>query len=203
MKVSLIYSVIIASSFLVQIGVRLLRKIPLKKIHLSLLLVILVYTIIILLQVSNYLISNLLVISISILAGYSIGNSISTKSSLIVFCLTAAIVDLISFKGGLSAKIIEDYASGHNLLLQYLSISIPFNSKLVPLVGLGDLFILGIIFQSLIKLGYKNWSVSIIPIAGLVIALFIGLLVHGIYALPFISGCTILFLILKNFLEKR
>jgi hypothetical protein len=202
-KVSLIYGAIIASSFLVLIGVRLLKKIPLKKIYLALLLVILVYTIIILLQVSNYFISNLLVISISILAGYFIGNSISTKSSLIVFCLTSAIVDLISFKGGLSAKIMEDYASGHNILLQYLSISLPINSKLVPLVGLGDLFVMGIIFQSLFKIGYNNWFVSIIPIAGLVIALFIGLLVHGIYALPFIGGSTILFLIIKNYLEKK
>jgi hypothetical protein len=203
MKILLIYGVVAISVYIVQIGVQLLKKIPLNRIYLALAVTVLIYTLMILFKASNWFISNLLVISISILAGFSIGSSISTKSSLIVFCITAGIVDFISFKGGLSAKIIEDYASGHNLLLQYLCIVIPYNGKIVPLLGIGDLFVLGIIFRSLIRIGYKSWFISLIPIAGLLIALFLGLMFQGIYALPFIGGMTILFLLIKIFLEKR
>jgi hypothetical protein len=203
MKILLIYGVVAISAYIVQIGVQLLKKIPLNRIYLALAVTVLIYTLMILFKASNWFISNLLVISISILAGFSIGSSISTKSSLIVFCITAGIVDFISFKGGLSAKIIEDYASGHNLLLQYLCIVIPYNGKIVPLLGVGDLFVLGIIFRSLIRIGYKSWFISLIPIAGLLIALFLGLMFQGIYALPFIGGMTILFLLIKTFLEKR
>jgi hypothetical protein len=203
MKILLIYGVVAISAFLVQIGVQLIKKVPLKRIYLAIVLAVFIFTLMILFKTSNWFFSNLLVISISISAGFAIGSTIITKSSLIVFCITAGIVDFISFKGGLSAKIIEDYASGHNLLLQYLCIVIPYNGKIVPLLGIGDLFVLGIIYRSLTKIGYKSWFISLIPIAGLLIALFLGLMFQGIYALPFIGGMTILFLIIKTIQEKK
>ena len=79
----------------------------------------------------------------------------------------------------------------------------PIDGKIVPLLGIGDLFVLGIILQSLNKIGLESWFVSLIPIAGLLIALFLGLMVHGIYALPIMGGVTILFLLAKNYLVRK
>jgi hypothetical protein len=203
MKILLIYGVVVISAFIVQIGVRVLKKIQQKKIFIALALAVLIYCIMISFQVSKWFISDSLLIIISILAGFAIGNSISTISSLIVFCIIAGIVDFVSFTGGLSAKIIEDYSKGQNLILQYLCISIPIDGKIVPLLGIGDLFVLGIILRSLNKIGFESWFVSLIPIAGLLIALFLGLMFHGIYALPIIGGMTILFLLIKNYLVKK
>jgi hypothetical protein len=203
MKILLIYGVVTISAFMVQTGVRALKNIELKKIYIALAAAILIYCLMILLQGSDWFISDCLIIIISILAGFVIGNSISTISSLIVFCITAGLVDFVSFTAGLSAKIIEDYSKGHNLILQYLCISMPIDGKIVPLLGIGDLFVLGIILQSLNKIGLESWFVSLIPIAGLLIALFLGLMVHGIYALPIMGGVTILFLLAKNYLVRK
>ena len=203
MKILLIYGVVVISAFIVQIGVRVLKRIRLNNIYTSLAAAVLIYCIMISLQVSNWLISDCLIIIISILAGFVIGNSISAISTLIVFCTTAGIVDFISFTGGLSAKIIEDYSKGHNLILQNLCISIPIDGKIVPLLGIGDLFVLGIILRSFYKIGFENWLVSLIPIAGLLIALILGLIVHGIYALPIMGGVTIFFLLTKIYIIKK
>jgi hypothetical protein len=202
MKILLIYGVVAITAFMVQFGVRALKKIPLKKIYIALAAAVLIYCLMISFQVSNWVIGNCLIIAISILAGFAIGNSISTVSSLIVFCITAGIVDFVSFTGGLSARIIEEYSKGHNLILQNLCISIPFHGKIVPLLGIGDLFVLGIILRSLNKIGFESWFVPLIPIAGLLIALLIGLMFHGIYALPIIGGVTIIFLLIKNYSVK-
>jgi hypothetical protein len=202
MKILLIYGAVAITAFMVQFGVRALKKIPLKKIYIALAAAVLIYCLMISFQVSNWVIGNCLIIAISILAGFAIGNSISTVSSLIVFCITAGIVDFVSFTGGLSARIIEEYSKGHNLILQNLCISIPFHGKIVPLLGIGDLFVLGIILRSLNKIGFESWFVPLIPIAGLLIALLIGLMFHGIYALPIIGGVTIIFLLIKNYSVK-
>jgi hypothetical protein len=203
MKILLIFGVVAISAFIVQAGVRALKKIQKKKVYIALAVAVLMYCTMITFQVSNWFISDSLIIIISILAGFTIGNSISAISSLIVFCLTAGIVDFVSYTGGLSARIIEGYSKGHNLILQNLCISIPLDGKIVPLLGFGDLFVLGIIFQSLNKIGFESWVVSLVPIAGLLIALWLGLLLHGIYALPIVGGATILFLLIKNYSVKK
>ena len=199
----MIYGIITISALLVQVGVLVLKRFQQKKIYISLSLAVLAYILMISFQVSDWFVSDSLVIIISILAGFTIGNSISRRSSLIVFCVTAGIVDFVSFTGGLTAKIIADYSNGHNLILQNLCISIPFNGKIVPLLGFGDLFVLGIIFRSLHKIGFESWFVSLIPIAGLLFALFLGLKFHGIYALPMIGGATISFLFIEKYIVKK
>jgi hypothetical protein len=201
MKILLIYGAVAISAIMVQSGVRVSEKIQQKLIYIALAAAVLILCIMISFQVSNWLISDCLIIIISVLAGFTIGNSISKTSSLIVFCITAGIVDFVSFTGGLSSKIIEDYSKGHNLILQNLCISIPVDGKIVPLLGIGDLFVLGIILRSLNKIGFVSWFVSLIPISGLLIALLLGLKFHGIYALPIIGGMTILFLIIEYFLR--
>lgn len=203
MKILLIYIIVAISAFIVQIGVRILKNVEPKKIIIALIAVISIYILMIIFQIPYWFISDSLVLLISTLAGFAIGNSISTAPSLIAFCITAGIVDFVSFTGGLSAKIIEGYEKGQNLLLQYLCISIPINSTIVPLLGIGDLFVLGIIFRSLYKIGFESIFVSLIPILGLMIALLLGLIFHGIYALPMVGGITILYLIISKYLTKK
>jgi hypothetical protein len=49
------------------------------------------------LGIYNWIIIDLLLILISIIAGSIFGNSINTKQALIVFCITFSIIDILSF----------------------------------------------------------------------------------------------------------
>jgi hypothetical protein len=107
-------------------------------------------------------------------------------------------VDVFSFSGGLTAKIIADYQQGRNLLLQYLSLVAPLPDRITPIVGIGDLIILGSIYYAFPKIGLHGAGAFLFPLGGLLIALGVGLLIGGIYALPFIGGATILYLVIKG-----
>ncbi len=135
----------------------------------------------------------------ALLLACAIGRALTSSPALIAFCITAGIVDFLSFSRGLTAKIISGYGKGHDLLLQYLSIAAPFSNRIVPLVGIGDLVILGCIYFALHKLGRSGWLPFLFPLGGLLVALGVGLVIGGVFALPFIGGATIIYLLLwKN-----
>jgi len=201
MTIAVIFIVTVISVLIVFIGIRLISKLK-KGILLGVTLpVILVYVGLLIIQPDNLLISNALVLITSIMVGSLLGMLISNEASVIVFSVTAAIVDLVSFSGGITAKIISNYQSGGSLLLHYLSISIPVGSKIIPIVGIGDFIIVGAIFYSLKRLNYTNTECFLVPTIGLLIALVVGLIVGGIYAVPFIATAVIVFFIYRRVLH--
>ncbi len=157
-----------------------------------------IYAVLLWAQVAAWIISDIVVMLVAILVASAIGKTLSSSSALIAFCIAAGVVDFFSFTGGLTSEIMTDYEQGQNLLLQYLSISVPLSAQIVPIIGIGDLVILGGIYYALRQLGHHNWVSFLFPLGGLLIALSVGLHVGGVYALPFIGGATILYLFLKS-----
>jgi hypothetical protein len=153
------------------------------------------YAILLQTQVSPWLISDCAVLLMALLAASTIGLTLTSSLALVAFCITAGIVDFFSFSGGLTAEIIADYAQGHRLLLQYLSITVPLSGQIVPLIGIGDLIILGSVYYVLPQLGYNGWLIFLAPLVGLLSALIVGLLIGGKYAIPFIGGATCVYLL--------
>jgi hypothetical protein len=203
-KVAIIFGVVILVAGLLYAGGRLMRLIPRHRRWGAMALTLIVYAGLLWTQVAAWPITDLVVMLVSILAASLIGITLSSSSALIAFCITAGIVDFLSFSGGLTAKIIADYEQGHNVLLQYLSISVPISDQLTPIMGIGDLVILGSVYYALLRLGHNDSLAFIFPLTGLLIALTIGLMAGGVYALPFIGGATIVYLLLvrKTVLKK-
>ena len=84
------------------------------------------------------------------------------------------------------------------MLLLYLAISIPFENNTIPLIGFGDLFILSVIITILKETQNSTIEIIIASLSGLLLALTLGLLFGGIYAIPFISITTISFIVIKT-----
>lgn len=200
MKIVLIFGMIILVTFLMYKGTRYVSRLTRPWFWSILVAILVIYSIMLWLKISPWLISDTIVMIIALLVGYAFGLTVRSFSALSGFCIAAGIADFISFtfSSVLTSKIINDYEQGYNLLLQYLSITIPLSSRMVPIVGIGDLIIIGSIYVSLNKLGYNDWFSFLSPLVGLLMALCIGLLVNGIFALPFICGAIIIYLLLKS-----
>ena len=198
MQSVLIYVTVILVAGCLFAGTKLTRRLPRIWLWSMLSLALIVYAVLLLTQVEAWLISDIAVLLVAILGAAAIGTTLSTSSALIVFCIAAGLVDFFSFSGGLTAKIIADYETGQNLLLQYLSISVPLPGRITPLIGIGDLIILGSVYYALQGLGHNGWRAYLVPLGGLLIALGVGLRIGGVYAIPFIGAATIIFLVMNR-----
>ena len=197
MQIALIYGIVILTSGLLYLGARLGRHLPRIWLWSTLIIALTFYVVLLWVEVTPWLVSNILVLVISLLAASIISFTLTSSSALIVFCITAGIVDFFSFSGGLSAKIIADYEQGHNLLLQYLCITVPLSDQITPIIGIGDLIIMGSVYFALSRLEYHGWLAFLIHLGGLLAALAVGIWLGGIYALPFIGSTTIIYLLWK------
>lgn len=153
------------------------------------------YVVLLWAKVTPWFISDLLVLAISLFVASIISLTITSSSALIAFCITAGIVDFFSFSGGLTAKIIANCEQEHNLLLQHLSITVPLSGQITPIIGIGDLIIMGSIYCALSRLEYRGWLAFLFPLGGLLTALTVGILLGGVSALPFIGSTTIIYLL--------
>ena len=198
----LIYGILIGSTIIIFLGIKYVLNFEKKRLWTIFLPVGICYVLILVFLVNNFIISNILVLLTAILGGVIISKSFADNSlvpSLITFSLVSSIMDIFSFSGGLTALIIKD----GGVLLHNLSISFPIESKIVAIIGIGDLFIIGVIFSVLIRLEYANIESYLIPTSGLLVALFLGLIGRGIFAIPFMALTTISYVIIKTRLNKR
>jgi hypothetical protein len=154
------------------------------------------YLLLLFLQPHSLLVSDLSVLLVPLLLGAVLGRRIATPQALVSFVVAAAIVDFLSFSDGLTASIIEGYRSGENLFLQYLALSIPLRGDAVPVVGIGDLIILSTVFTAFKRMDVGGLLSFVAPAGGLMVALILGLIGGGIYALPFIAAGVTAYLLL-------
>ncbi len=142
----------------------------------------------------NLIISNGIILLTATVAGSLIGRMLNHEVSIITFSVVASIMDFFSYSNGLTAAI-NTAASSDSMILRYLVIHIPFGSKVIGLVGIGDLYILGCIYFALRSLGYSERGSVLAPLGGILIALVIGITVGGIFGVPFIVCPAIIFLV--------
>jgi len=89
--------------------------------------------------------------------------------------------------------VIDNFREGSSDLLRYLVISMPVDESVQPIVGIGDFFIISAICFALARLGYNQSQLLLAPLSGLLLAIVVGLLVGGIFAIPFIAATTIVY----------
>ena len=167
--------------------------------HVTLTLVALaLYAAVLMARPANSLITNATVLLVALFVGSLLGRLFVNPSALVSFCITAAIVDIISSQVGATAKLSHDFQTGSSALLQYLSLSFNVHEQLRPIVGLSDLIIITAIYFALRQAGHVGLAAFAAPVTGLLLALAVGLLLGGFAALPFIAATTVAFVMLTR-----
>jgi hypothetical protein len=190
--------VILATSALLFAGVRVLGWLQLRDRGLVTAVVGIAYALVLRLEPSWWLACDAAVVAMALVAGIMIGSTLRSGPAVIAFCVAAALVDVLSFSGGLTRTIVDSYQSGDNRVLMYLSITAPVGGSIRPIVGIGDLIILAGLFAGFNHLRDRGWMPFAVPVGGLVLALGVGLAVGGVPALPFIAAITVVYVLWRR-----
>jgi hypothetical protein len=121
-----------------------------------------------------------------------IGSGLGSSGAVVAMLVAAAAVDILSVSGGLTRAIIDGYREGTSDLLLYLSLVVPIDGRLTPIVGISDLIIGGSAATALIRLGLRPVAVIGAIAIGLLGALAYGIWRGGVAALPFIAVAVLL-----------
>jgi len=121
-----------------------------------------------------------------------IGGGLSSSGAVVAMLVAAAAVDIWSVSGGFTRAIIEGYQDGTNDLLLYLTLVVPIDGRLTPIVGISDLLIGGSAATALIRLGLRPVAVIGAIAIGLLGALAYGIWRGEVAAMPFIAVAVLL-----------
>ncbi len=139
----------------------------------------------------NAVLGSLVVLVVGTLVGSCLGLLLTTRAALVSFIVVAAIADVVSSTSGVTERLSQAHRQGTSHLLQALCVSVPVDGRLRPIVGIGDLVILGATYFALTRLGLRATPAFLAPLAGLLVALVVGLRVGGVFAIPFIAVGTL------------
>jgi hypothetical protein len=196
-------AVIIFSAAILFLGIRLAGRFPDPWVTGLFAAALILFIALFALRWIHWLVGDVLILLLSLSAGKVISGLIKSWQALIVFCLTLAVMDLVSFFFGPTANLIANYRLGNSLPLQYLSVSIPIGGEIQPIMGIGDTMALATAYAILIQLRYPAGWAFLAPLAGLLIALAVGLAVGGIFALPFLAGALITYILIDQKIFHR
>jgi hypothetical protein len=136
--------------------------------------------------------------------GVIVGRGIKTAPVIISFSIAASIVDILSFTAGPTRAIIKAAEQhGQGSLLNIMAFSIVLNGQVRPIIGLGDFLILGTYFVTLCQLNVGFSMQFVVPTAGLLAALMVGVMVGGVYAIPFMAAMVIGYLLFTHRLSRQ
>jgi hypothetical protein len=197
MTTALILATSIASSGLVFLISRRIGGFSNRRVAILAVAAFTIYAGFLFLRPDSWILINVVVLSVAGVGGSGLGLLIGSKASLITFCIVASIVDVYSVVQGATSTIVDSYREGSSDLLRYLAISVPVDGDITPIVGIGDFFVISAIYFVLARLGYQQMQVMLVPVAGLLLAVIVGMLVGGIFAIPFIAATTVFFVYLQ------
>jgi hypothetical protein len=190
--------VIPGSSALLFAGVLILRWLQVRDQLLLTAVVAVTYALVLHLEPHWSFVSDVVVFAMALVAGALIGSTLRSDPAIIAFCVAAAVVDVLSFSGGLTSTIVESYRTGESQFLFYLSIAFPVGGSVRPIVGIGDLIILGGPFAGFINNGHHSWLPFAVPVGGLLAAVGVGVFVGGTPALPFVAAATVTYVLSRR-----
>ena len=151
---------------------------------------LLAYIVMVFVGSPNVWLSSGVVILASVMGAMVIGSFNRSRGSVVVFLVTAAVVDWFSFSGGLTRWIIDSGGAGNMLLLQYLTVALPEGGRVQYLIGIGDLIVSGATGLSLFRLGYPALRTGIVIMFAVLSSVVLALVIRGIPALPMVALMT-------------
>ena len=144
-----------------------------------------------LLSIESFWLINLAVLLLGAAIGSPLSRAVGSKAALWAFLISASVIDLLSFSGGLTRQIIEAAERGNPAILSFLTISLSIEGGTRYILGIGDLAIFGAVYLALRTLGRSPAVAISWPLLGLSAAIIWGSFVGGISAIPFIAVVTL------------
>lgn len=160
--------------------------------------VLLLYGLLLYLRPSNLLLSNGIVLAVTTLGGTLIGAGLTTRSTVISFSIASSLADILSFTVGPTRILLDQFGGATSSLVTYLTITIPVREQVLPLIGIGDLMILSAYFAALRQLGCSALVSFGAPLSGVIAALSVGLVLGGVFGIPFMAVAVVGVLLLSR-----
>lgn len=136
--------------------------------------------------------SNVTVVAAGAAAGVLIAGLVASREALVALAIAASIADIVSFTTGPTRWLLDrDPTDAGAGLLEYLTVTLPWGDRLLPVVGIGDLMFTAAYYLILRTLRVAPGLALAAPLAGLLVALAVGLAFGGAWAIPFMSATTV------------
>jgi len=130
----------------------------------------------------------------ALVAGTLLGRQVGSLGALATMLTVAAIADLISTHIGPTRWLADQAQQTRSIpVLQFLAISIQWKKELVPVIGIGDLMFFAAVVSVVRRFGWSETSTFLVPLAGILSALAVGLLTGLTPALPFLAAAVLLY----------
>jgi len=142
--------------------------------------------------------SNASVLAAGCSIGFLFGGLLNSSAGVLAFLTTAAVVDLYSFSGGLTARILEAYHAGGSTLLTYLAVFVELGGRELAVIGVSDIAILVAAYLGLSRSTGLAWEPGLWLLLGLLAAFLVGVLHGGAPGLPFLAGAAWIFALLPG-----
>jgi hypothetical protein len=133
---------------------------------------------------------NVAVLAVAIALAPLLGRSLGSFGAIVAFAITVSIVDLLSFGGGLTRRIIQNYQAGTDDLLRFLAVTVPIGGRPRPLAGVVDLMIMGSLFLGLVRIHGNRPRAAVFLLAALAVAVIVGMTIGGVAGLPFLAAAA-------------
>ena len=128
------------------------------------------------------------------MAGTLLSRQLGSVGALSTMLVVAAIVDLILALAGPSRWLVEQAQHAHGVpVLQFLVVSLKLKGAFIPVIGVGDLMFFTAVVSVLRRLRWSEASSFVVPFAGILSALLVGLLTGFTPALPFLAGAVLFY----------
>src|ERR1700690_313233 len=138
--------------------------------------------------------ANWFVLVIALVCGTLLARQIKSAGALAAMLVAAAIADLVSSYTGPTRWLIEHAThTGNRTALQFLAMSIPFQGRVAGIIGVVDLMFFAVCVTVARRLRWPEFAAVLAPLAGLLLALGIGLRFGPTPALPFLAGTVLLY----------
>lgn len=154
--------------------------------------VLLAYALAVGVNLESLLLGNTLVLAAAVVGGAKIGSLFSSRSALIAGSVAASVADIVSFTIGPTRWLFEGIDLERWGRINYLMISMPWGHRLVPVMGVGDLLFVAVFYHAMRHLGVPRWLCLAAPLAGLTVALAVGLRLSGAFGIPFMTAAVLL-----------
>jgi hypothetical protein len=146
---------------------------------------------------SSFIFSDVGVVLASTAGAFLLAILLGNKGAVIAFSITAAVVDILSFYTGPSRHVIDAY-QGAGRLLEYLTVFIATESLKMAVIGIGDLVVVGTLFQALCRMEYPVVTSGMVLISAVLLSLVVGWILGGIPAVPFFAAGVIAYVQMRS-----
>jgi len=197
-RITAILLVAFAAALVTYVGARLTARLNRSTVAASGIVAAVLFASFLLLRPHSLALANLTVLTAAIFVGSGLGLLLTTKPALVSFSVVASMADIVSASGGITRTLSDAYREGTGDLLLVLSVSVRLEGSIQQVIGIGDLIILATLFSALGRLGYRGPLALFAPLAGMSVALVVGLISGGVSAIPFIAGTTLCYLALAK-----